>query len=97
MLSGYRPVRFRDNDLMLASLEYRSPIHGLASFILFVEEGRVFSEIFDEFDLDDWKYSFGGGVRLFGRDGNFMTSLGIAKSEEQTRIVFGLNVDLRSF
>ena len=97
VLSGYRPVRFRDNDLMLAGLEYRFPIHRVAVTTLFIEEGRVFSNLFDEFSLDDWKYSYGGGIRITGRDSGLVTSFGIARSAEQTRFVFGLNVELRSF
>jgi hypothetical protein len=97
VLSGYRPVRFRDRDLMLAGLEYRFPIHGIAVATFFIEEGRVFSDVFDEFSLDDWKYSYGGGLRITGLDGGLITSIGIARSKEQTRFVFGLNVELRSF
>lgn len=96
-LRGYRPVRFRDRDLVLASAEYRWLIHGQAIAYGFFEEGRVFSDVFDDFTLDHFKYSFGGGIRLRGRDGGLIAIFEIAKSKEQIRFNFGLNTELRRF
>jgi len=96
-LRGYRPVRFRDEDLMLFSAEYRCPIHLYTVVYGFFEEGRVFNNIFDEFTFNDFKYSAGGGLRFRARNGNLTAIFEIAKSKEQTRFIFGLNTDLRRF
>ncbi|MCH7680973.1 BamA/TamA family outer membrane protein, partial [candidate division KSB1 bacterium] len=97
ILRGYRPVRFRDKDLILAGVEYRWPVHTMAIAYGFFEEGRVFSNVFDEFSLDEFKYSFGGGLRLKSIDGGLTAIFEIAKSQEQIRFNFGLNTDLREF
>jgi len=96
-LRGYRPVRFRDKDLILAGVEYRWPLPTMAIAYGFFEEGRVFSNVFDEFSLDEFKYSFGGGLRLKSMDGGLIATFEIAKSREQIRFNFGLNTDLRKF
>jgi len=96
-LRGYRPVRFRDKDLILTGVEYRWPVHTMAIAYGFFEEGRVFSNVFDEFSLDEFKYSFGGGLRLKSIDGGLTAIFEIAKSQEQIRFNFGLNTDLREF
>jgi len=96
-LRGYRPVRFRDKDLILAGVEYRWPVHTMAIAYGFFEEGRVFSNIFDEFSFGEFKYSFGGGLRLKSIDGGLIAIFEIAKSQEQIRFNFGLNTDLRKF
>ena len=96
-LRGYRPVRFRDEDLMLFSAEYRFEVNTYAIVYGFFEEGRVFNNIFDDFTFNDFKYSAGGGLRFRARNGNLTAILEIAKSKEQTRFIFGLNTDLRRF
>ncbi|MCH7675600.1 BamA/TamA family outer membrane protein [candidate division KSB1 bacterium] len=96
-LRGYRPVRFRDKDLILAGVEYRWPLPTMAIAYGFFEEGRVFSNVFDEFSLHEFKYSFGGGLRLKSIDGGLIAIFEIAKSREQIRFNFGLNTDLRRF
>ena len=96
-LRGYRPVRFRDRDLILAGVEYRWHVHSMAVAYGFFEEGRVFSNVFDEFSFDEFKYSFGGGLRLKSTDGGLIAIFEIAKSREQIRFNFGLNTDLRKF
>jgi len=96
-LRGYRPVRFRDEDLMLFSAEYRFEVNTYAIVYGFFEEGRVFNNIFDDFTFNDFKYSAGGGLRFRARNGNLTAIFEIAKSKEQTRFIFGLNTDLRRF
>lgn len=96
-LRGYRRFRFRDKDLILASLEYRWPIHPMVVAYSFLEEGRVFADVFDEFTIDGFKYSFGGGLRFTARNGNLSAIFEMAKSQEQLRFNFGLNTDLRRF
>ncbi len=96
-LRGYRPVRFRDKDLVLLGAEYRFPIHLYTTVYGFFEEGRVFNNVFDEFAFSDFKYSTGAGLRFRARNGNLTAIFEIAKSREQTKFIFGLNTDLRRF
>lgn len=97
LLRGFRPVRFRDDDLAFVSAEYRFPIHGMVSATLFFEEGRVFQNMVKDFVLSDWNYSYGGGFRLRASNGGFITSLILAKSAEETRFLFGLNTEMKAF
>ncbi|NIV91833.1 BamA/TamA family outer membrane protein [candidate division KSB1 bacterium] len=97
ILRGYRSVRFRDKDLMLGGIEYIWPIHAMASVYGFFEEGRVFTDVFDDFTFNDFKYSVGGGFRIKAPDGTLTAILEFGKSDEQFRINFVLNRDLGSF
>jgi len=97
VLRGYRASRFRDKDLLLAGAEYRFPIHPAVDAEAFFEEGRVYSDIFDQFSLKNFKYSYGGGLRIKSRDGNLVALIEIARSSEQLRFYFSLNKGLRKF
>jgi outer membrane protein assembly factor BamA len=94
---GYRPTRFRDKDLLVASAEYRFPIHGMIDMAFFFEEGRVFGDIFDQFTLKGFKRALGGGLRFRRFDGNLVAVFELAKSDEQLRFNFSLNKGLRRF
>lgn len=96
-LRGYRPVRFRDNDALLGGAEYRWQVHSQAIAYGFFEEGRVFSNVFDDFSFKGFRYAFGGGLRLKGSDGGLIAVLEIARSKEQIRFNFGLNTEIRKF
>jgi outer membrane protein assembly factor BamA len=97
-LRGYRPVRFRDQDLLMLAAEYRFPIHPSAVAYGFFQEGRVYQNIVDELpDFDKFKYSFGGGIRITSRDGGLTTVIELAKSKEQIRFILGLNTEFRRF
>ncbi len=89
VLRGYVEGRFRDNDLALASIEYRYPIYDFIDAFLFVDEGRVYEKMTDEKFFQDWKYSFGFGLRLWNpRDVTAMAQ--VARSKEGTRFYFEL-------
>ena len=68
-LRGYSTGRFSDKDLVLATLEYRFPVWRHSSPTethrvdgrIFMDTGRVFSDIFDEFTIRNMKYSVGFG------------------------------------
>lgn len=83
-LRGYRGNRFLDNDAVLASVEYRYPLLEVIDAFIFADEGRVFPNISDDFKWHDWKYSYGGGLRIFNRD-NLLARVFVAKSKEDTR------------
>ncbi len=83
-LRGYRTGRFVDNDLLVASLEYRYPIWTALDGFVFYEQGRAFRSTFDDFVLTEWKYSTGLGVRAWGQDGE-LGRLFFAVSREGVR------------
>ncbi|MCH9008917.1 BamA/TamA family outer membrane protein [candidate division KSB1 bacterium] len=94
LLKGYQSFRFRDDDLAYASAEYRVPLNPMVYMTLFIEEGRVFRNIFKDFTLSDWHYSYGGGLRFRAPNGGLITTIIIARSDEGTRFLFGLNTEL---
>jgi hypothetical protein len=61
-LRGYRIDRFRDNLAAIGTLEYRYPIHHLASGLFFIEAGKVAREYDELWSTDHWQPGFGGGV-----------------------------------
>jgi outer membrane protein assembly factor BamA len=81
---GYRNGRFLDNDLATASVEYRYPILEMIDGFVFLDEGRVFNNLSDDFKWHDWKYSYGAGLRIFN-DEDIMLRTFIAKSKEDSR------------
>ena len=97
LLKGYQSYRFQDDDLAYVSAEYRVPLNPMVNLTLFVEEGRVFQNMLDDFTFSDWHYSYGGGLRFRASNGGLITSFIIAKSDEDTRILFGLNTEIRGF
>ena len=94
-LRGYNTGRFADKDLVLATLEYRFPVWRHPSTQatqqvdarIFVDAGRVFSDIFEEFTLSDTKICGGFGLR-FSTEEDFIFRLEIAKSSEQLSAIF---------
>ena len=83
-LRGYTRLRFVDNDLALISAEYRYPIWKKIDAFVFLDEARVFKSLTDHFKWHDWKYSYGGGLRVWETD-NLILSFYAAKSDEETR------------
>lgn len=97
-LRGYSTGRFCDKDLALATLEYRFPVWRHPSPAetyqidgrIFVDMGRVFNDIFDEFTFKDVKPCGGFGLR-FASEEDFVFRLEIAKSSEQLSVMFKQN------
>jgi len=83
-LRAYRTHRLVDNDFILAQLEYRWPVLDLVDAFLFFDEGHVFSDMYEEFNFRDWKYSTGGGLRVVGTD-NITATLMLAAGAEGPR------------
>lgn len=90
-IRGFKRGRFRDYDSMISSLEYRYPImpRNLDAFV-FIDAGQVTGDTFDRLYASDFELAFGGGIRIWNRDGNLMT-LQIGRSREYTRIHLDLN------
>lgn len=83
-LRGYEPHRFTDRDLALFTIEYRYPIWDVIDAFLFLDEGRVFQKISEDFTWRDWKYSAGVGLRVWTPNA-VVASVEIAKSDEGYR------------
>jgi outer membrane protein assembly factor BamA len=62
ILRGYYKGRYRDKMMVSAQAEYRFPIYKWLKGAAFVSAGDVSSAI-DEFKINEFKYSFGGGLR----------------------------------
>jgi outer membrane protein assembly factor BamA len=83
-LRGYRRRRFVDNDLALISVEYRYPVWLPLDAFLFLDEARVFESITKDFELANWRYSAGAGLRVWNDEG-LMLSTQVAFSDEGMR------------
>jgi hypothetical protein len=62
-LRGFRFGRFHDKSSVLFNAEYRYMVWDLIDMTLFYDTGKVFNDI-EEFDFDDFEYSYGGGFRF---------------------------------
>ena len=88
-IRGFTRGRFRDRDMVTGSIEYRYPIWRAIDALLFIDGGRVTSSLRNEFELDDVQWGFGGGIRVWNREGEILT-LQIGKGPEQVRVHFSL-------
>jgi len=86
---GFDRGQFRDRDVVLGSLEYRYPVWRLLDAILFVDAGKVSSNIFKEFNFSDFHVGYGGGLRLWGEKG-MIAKIEIAWSKNGVRFYFVL-------
>lgn len=62
---GYARGRWRDRDAVLASAEYRWAIWRTIDALLFTDASQVAENIFNDFDTNNIKWSYGGGFRLY--------------------------------
>jgi outer membrane protein assembly factor BamA len=88
-LRGYRTRRFVDNDVALASIEYRWPVWLRLDAFLFLDEARVFRSVTHDFSLNNWRYSAGGGLRVWNNDGVILSTT-IAFGDEGMRFYLQL-------
>lgn len=86
-LRGYRTNRLVDRDMVMVTLEYRYPIWDVIDAFLFLDEGRVFSHMTDDFTLRGWKYSAGLGLRVWNPE-EVMVSAQLAKSDDGVLFFF---------
>lgn len=89
-IRGFTRGRFRDNDMLLASLEYRYPIWHYFDAVLFGDAGQVSPNLTDRFSFDNFAFSFGGGVRVRTSKG-LVLKLEIGVSTDRTRFYGVLN------
>lgn len=94
-IRGLRRGRFRDEDMILGSLEYRYPIMTRDNFelgmdaLLFVDAGQVAPDIFSQFSMKEFHVGFGGGLRFFSKNGRILHIL-IGKSSDGFRFYIGM-------
>lgn len=88
---GFEQGRFRERDMVLASLEYRYPILPLGlDFLWFVDTGQVATDLAHDFDFDALETTFGAGIRSYNENGEGLR-LEVAKTRDGFRASFGLN------
>ncbi|HDP99837.1 MAG TPA: hypothetical protein ENN22_11730 [bacterium] len=63
LLRGIHGSRFREQNIAVALLEYRYPVHKRFSGVLFTGIGDVMHR-FSDFQLNESKYSIGAGMRF---------------------------------
>lgn len=89
-IRGYTRGRFRDNDLLMASIEYRYPIWHYFDAMIFCDAGQVASDLINDFRLDRFNFAFGAGIRVHSGRG-LVLKIEIGFSNEKTRYYGVLN------
>ncbi|MFQ5627799.1 MAG: BamA/TamA family outer membrane protein, partial [bacterium] len=89
-IRGFTRGRFRDNDMLLASIEYRYPIWHYFDAVLYCDAGQVSPDLTDTFAFDNFKFGFGGGIRVHSSRG-LVLKLEIGVSTDRTRFYGVLN------
>lgn len=82
---GYKADRFLDNAMALISIEHRFHIYKRLGGVLFIDTGRVWSEL-EKFNIKNWHSNWGVGFRYYLK--NFITRFDIGTSSEGTRLFF---------
>ena len=92
LLRGYPDLRWHDEGLAVVSAEYRWPMWawqkatstGLDLYV-FTDIGQVFDE-FADISRNSLTESYGGGIRLINKEGNFAARIELAHSDEGMQI-----------
>ncbi len=91
---GFSRGRFRDLDMVIASIEYHYPIwihrDDRLNAFLFSDAGQVARDFKNDLDRDDLSFGLGGGI-VFRSTEEELFRFTIAKSEERWRIYFVYN------
>lgn len=85
LLRGYPSFRFRDHTLAAFSAEYRFEAIPKLELALFYDAAQV-AETVSALRLSDWKWSWGGGVRLKTKH-RTLVRFEVAHSRETTRYI----------
>jgi len=92
-IRGFDRGRFRDQDMMLFSIEYRYPIWEKLDAGLFLDGGRVSNNIFNDFSSKDFNVGYGGTLNIWGKE-SLITQLAVGISKDRIRLYFSLNTGL---
>ncbi len=89
-IRGFKRGRFRDNDMVLGSLEYRYPLMTPVDAVLFLDAGQVADNIFNDFSADNFHYGYGGGFNIW-TENSIAAQLILGKSKDGLRFYLNLN------
>ena len=89
-IRGFNQGRFRDNDMILGSIEYRYPVWRTISSVIFMDAGQVTNDMMTELRGDHFACGYGFGVRIQSRDRLFLRS-DIAFSKDGFRLYVNVN------
>ena len=89
-IRGFSRGRFRDRDMILASVEYHYPVWRMVNAVLFIDVGQVANDVFNDLSRDHFEFGYGGGVQVWGR-GRLTTAFFVGKSQDELRFYFNLN------
>lgn len=82
-IRGFDEYRFRDRRNLLLQVEYRWEIWAYADMTVFVDTGKVFSDL-DDFNFKDLHTGYGIGLRVH-TPGGWRLRLDLARSTEGTK------------
>jgi outer membrane protein assembly factor BamA len=88
-LRGFRPFRFRDNNLLLLNTEYRWEVFSGLDMAVFGDAGKVFSKK-AQFNLNNLETSAGFGFRFNARN-NVYLRLDVGFSHEGFQVAMKFN------
>jgi outer membrane protein assembly factor BamA len=88
-LRGFRPFRFRDNNLLLMNTEYRWEVFSGLDMAVFADAGKVFARK-SQFNLNNLETSAGFGFRFNARNNVFLR-LDVGFSHEGFQVVMKFN------
>lgn len=88
-LRGFRPFRFRDNNLLLLNTEYRWEVFSGLDMAVFGDAGKVFARK-SQFNLNELETSAGFGFRFNARNNVFLR-LDVAFSHEGFQVAMKFN------
>jgi hypothetical protein len=89
-LRGFPLNRFRGEDLVLATVEYRSAIlPGKLDAVVFWDTGGAYRS-FSELSLRGLEHSFGAGIRVLRRD-RILLRLELAQGSEGPRFLISFS------
>lgn len=95
-IRGFERGRFRENDMLLASLVYRYPVwhfwneKGL-DVIIFTDTGQVLPKLQNDVSLDNFETGYGIGFRLWDWKEGLIVRFQVGWSDDGMRIYLGLN------
>jgi len=90
-IRGYHRGRFRDNDMLLASVEYRYPVfRSDVDCILFFDAGQVAENVFRDINRKNFQTGYGFGFNLWGESGAALQFM-VGFSREMVRSYLVIN------
>lgn len=89
-IRGFERGRFRDRDMLLASIEYRYPIWANGDAFFFFDAGQSSSDILDDISFYDFNKGYGGGINIWTQN-TIATQFVVGKSTDGFRIYLNLD------